>query len=321
MKLVFFGTPAFATYILDKIHHSKHEVLAVVTAPDKPAGRGKKLNQSDVKKYALEHQLKLLQPTNLKSESFIQELTDLKPDIHVVIAFRMLPKQVWNLPPLGTFNIHASLLPQFRGAAPINHSIIQGEEKSGVTAFFLEEHIDTGNIIKQKETSIEPEDNAGILHDKLMILGASLALEVLDEIEQNGNIKTTPQKALFEHEKELKKAPKIFKPDCYINWNKSTKEIHNLIRGLSPYPAAITKIQSEKDTKTTMFKIYKSKPEFCENPEHIPGTIITDNKTYLKIACKGGYIEILDLQKEGKKRMDIKTFFLGNTLSGKALNN
>lgn len=318
MKVIFFGTPEFATHILDHIHHSEHTILAVVTAPDKPAGRGKKLRQSDVKKYAIAHQLKVLQPTNLKDDSFVQELQALKPDIQLIVAFRMLPKKVWNLPPFGTFNIHASLLPQYRGAAPINHAIIQGETTSGVTAFFLEEKIDTGNIIQQKETTIHPDDNAEVLHDKLMVLGASVALNVLNDIEKNGQVKTTQQHLLFEDEEALKKAPKIFKPDCFINWDKPAKDIHNLIRGLSPYPGTITTIHTN-DAEEALYKIYKSDYEIIEQQNLTPGTIVTDNKTHLKVACKDGFIHILEIQKEGKKRLDIKTFFLGNSLSGKAI--
>ncbi len=308
MKIVFYGTPDFAVETLKAVHSTNHEVAAVVTAPDKPAGRGRKLKMSAVKKFAIDNSIAVLQPTNLKSDEFKRQLTDIAPDLQIIVAFRMLPEKVWALPPKGTFNIHASLLPQYRGAAPINHAIINGETKTGVTSFFLTKEIDTGSIIGKKAVEITDGDNAGTLHDKLMIKGAELAVETLDQIDK-GNVNPIPQNSLVKQENELMKAPKIFREDCRIDWHKSTDTVYNFIRGLSPYPAAFTYITDKEGVKKQL-KILKVQKEFnmgsCETK-----SLLTDGKTYLKVACADGLISIEELQLEGKKRMDTVSFLRG----------
>lgn len=314
MKIVFYGTPDFAVATLKAIHATNHEVAAVVTAPDKPAGRGRKLKMSAVKKFAIDNALPVLQPTNLKSDAFNRQLTEIAPDLQVIVAFRMLPEKVWNLPPKGTFNIHASLLPQYRGAAPINHAIINGETKTGVTSFFLTKEIDTGSIIGKKAVEIAEDDNAGTLHDKLMVKGAELAVETLDQIDK-GDVHTISQDALVKQESELQKAPKIYREDCRIDWHKGTDIIYNFIRGLSPYPAAFTYITDKEGVKKQL-KILKVKKEFnfdsCETK-----SLLTDGKTYLKVACADGLISIEELQLEGKKRMDTESFLRGTEIDEK----
>ena len=240
MRIIFYGTPQFAVASLEKIIENGFELVAVVTAPDRPAGRGMQMHQSDVKVCALKYNIPILQPTNLKALEFIEQLESLKPDLQVIIAFRMLPEMVWNFPPLGTMNLHASLLPNYRGAAPINRAIMNGETKTGVTTFFLKHDIDTGNILMQKEMEILKDDDVGTLHDKLMNIGADLVVESLKKI-QRGDMATTPQIVLPEH----KHAPKLFTKDCEIDWQNPVEQIHNQIRGLSPYPGAITKYQNK----------------------------------------------------------------------------
>lgn len=308
LRVVFMGTPEFAVASLEAIHQSQHKIVGVVSTPDKPAGRGKKLRASAVKNYAIQHALPILQPEKLRNPEFIQELQALKADIFVVVAFRMLPKIVWDMPSLGTFNLHASLLPQYRGAAPINYAIINGEKESGITTFFINENIDTGDIIEQVKVKIDPDDDAGVLHDKLMKLGSTLVVKSLDLLTL-GNLSPQAQVELVSDEKNLKPAPKIFKEDCKIKWTESGQNIHNLIRGLSPYPGAFTRFQM--GSKTYQCKIFKSSIETIKNTNLSPGTITTDEKTYLKIACSDAILNIHELQWEGKKRMKTEELLRG----------
>lgn len=309
LRVVFMGTPDFAVESLKILVENNYNIVGVITAPDKPAGRGYKLQPSAVKKYALSKGLHVLQPEKLKSESFLNELRSLNADIQVIVAFRMLPEVVWNMPRLGSFNLHASLLPQYRGAAPINWAIINGEKETGVTTFFLKHEIDTGEIIFQEKIAIGENDNVETVHDKLMVLGSQLVLKTMDSILE-GKVQSVPQSNLIENESELKSAPKIFTETCKIDWNKSAKEIHNLVRGLSPYPAAWTEF--EVNEEKLKFKIFETK---IVNEVHQlqPGEMVTDNKTTLRIAVQDGFIEVLDLQLSGKKRMKIKDFLNGFT--------
>lgn len=306
MKIIFMGTPEFAVPSLNKLYEAGYEVVAVVTAPDKPAGRGMQLTQSAVKKYAVEKNLQILQPEKLKDPFFIEELYSLKADMQVVVAFRMLPEIVWNMPPMGTINLHASLLPQYRGAAPINWVIINGENETGVTTFKLQQQIDTGNILLQKKIPIADDETAGTLHDKMMHTGADLLLRTIQQIE-TGTIREIPQPSTISIQPDglqLQNAPKIFNETCQINWNKTVDEIYNLIRGLSPSPAAFTFLDKKK------LKIFSAQKE--KSPElHEPGKIITDYKSFLKFAVKDGFISLKEVQLEGKKRMGIADFLRG----------
>jgi methionyl-tRNA formyltransferase len=302
MKIVFMGTPDFAVASLDALVQANFDVVAVVTAPDKPAGRGQKLNESAVKKYAVEKGIPVLQPEKLKNPEFIEELKSYQADLQVVVAFRMLPVVVWNMPAKGTINLHGSLLPQYRGAAPINHAIINGEKESGVTTFFLKEEIDTGDIIMSDSVAIADDETAGDLHDKLMAVGAQLLVKTLHAIEA-GEVTEQPQP----QSDDLKHAPKIFKEDCKIDWNNSAQQIHNLIRGLSPYPTAFTALNDKN------LKVFKAEIEDKE-PGIAAGGFLTDGKTYLKFAAKDGFIKLLDIQYEGKKRMLIEDFLRGMRL-------
>ena len=307
LRIVFMGTPDFAVESLKALVENNYNIVGVITAPDKPAGRGYKLQPSAVKEYALSKGLHILQPENLKNEVFLTELKQLEADIQVVVAFRMLPETVWNMPPKGTFNLHASLLPQYRGAAPINWAIINCEKETGVTTFFLKHEIDTGEIIFQEKIVIEDNDNAETIYDKLMILGSQLVLKTIDAV-INGDIQSQPQSFFIKNENDLKLAPKIFKETGEINWNKPAREIHNLVRGLSPYPAAWTEF--EVNGEKLNFKIFETKIN-NEKHQQSPGEIITDNKTTLQVAVQDGFIEILDIQLSGKKRMKIKDFLNG----------
>ncbi|MCF8231928.1 MAG: methionyl-tRNA formyltransferase [Bacteroidales bacterium] len=308
MRIAFYGTPEFAVETLKRIHNTNHEVAAVITAPDKPAGRGKKITSSPVKDYALAHNLPLLQPKNLKAPEFLRELKTRAIELQVVVAFRMIPEVVWAFPTKGTFNIHASLLPQYRGAAPINHAIINGEKKTGVTSFFITKEIDTGAIISYKETPIGESETAGELHDRLMSLAADLAVETIEKI-QTGNYTLKTQNELMDPTQKLKTAPKIYKNDCRIDWRKSVSDIYNFVRGLNPYPAAFTQfIDGEGITRT--IKVYEVEM-ILKNHEYEFYKIITDNKTYLWIPVKDGIISILELQQNGKKRMRIEEFLRG----------
>ncbi|MCD0489086.1 methionyl-tRNA formyltransferase [Pedobacter sp. MC2016-14] len=302
MRLVFMGTPDFAVASLNALVEAGFDVVGVITAADKPAGRGQKLTESAVKKYATEKGLRVLQPLKLKDPEFVAELKSLEADLQVVVAFRMLPEVVWNMPPKGTINLHASLLPQYRGAAPINHAIINGETESGVTTFFLKHEIDTGDVIAAERVSIEPNDTAGDLHDNLMVVGAGLLVKTVKSIE-DGTYAEQPQI----QSDELKHAPKIFKDFCQIDWNQPVKTVYNLIRGLSPYPTAFTKLQDKT------LKIFKA--ELLETePGIAAGGFLTDGKTFLKFAAKGGFITLKDVQYEGKKRMGIEEFLRGMRL-------
>ncbi|MFB6340681.1 methionyl-tRNA formyltransferase [Saccharicrinis sp. FJH62] len=307
-RIIFMGTPDFATGSLETLVNSGYNIVGVVTAPDKPAGRGQKLMESSVKKYATAHHIPVLQPDRLKSEEFIKQLSDLSPDLQVVVAFRMLPKVVWSLPKYGTFNLHASLLPQYRGAAPINWAIINGEKKSGVTTFFIDDKIDTGEIIHQKEVNIPEDMNAGDLHDLLMETGSELVVETVQDI-IDGTVKTIPQNKYFSNITELHAAPKIFRDDCKIDWSLSGDIIYNLIRGLCPYPAAWTSFVFSDPGKNITAKIFKA--EDIPDLQAKPGYVRTDNKSYLHVGCKTGWINILDLQLAGKKRMSIEELLRG----------
>ena len=312
VRIVFMGTPDFAVGILKSLLDHKFNVVGVITAPDKPKGRGRKLNQSAVKIFATTQQLPVLQPKNLKSEDFLEKLRQLNANLQIVVAFRMLPKVVWQLPELGTFNLHASLLPDYRGAAPINWAIINGETKTGVTTFFIDEKIDTGEIILQDQIEIDIKDTAGDLHDKLMKIGSKLVIRTVNLVQQ-GNVKTIKQPNIEDlHEgKAGKPAPKIYKETCKIDWNESLDAIYNKIRGLSPYPAAWTFIDNISESIEA--KIY-SASKILEEHEYSIGNIIT-TKTELKIAVKEGFILINEIQLPGKRKMNIKDLLNGYTFN------
>lgn len=302
MRIVFMGTPEFAVASLDALIQAGCDIVGVITAPDKPAGRGQKVSESAVKQYAVAHGLKVLQPEKLKSEQFLDELRSLNADLQVVVAFRMLPEAVWDMPPRGTINLHASLLPQYRGAAPINWVLINGEKESGVTTFFLKHDIDTGNVLFTEKVTLTGKETAGELHDRLKDKGAGLLVKTVKAIE-SGYYTENPQEQL-EEGIELKHAPKIFKEDCKIDWIQPTENIYNLIRGLSPYPTAFTTLNDKT------LKIFNAGYEVTE-PGISPGAFLTDNKTYLKFAATDGFINLTDVQLEGKKRMNIEEFLRG----------
>lgn len=301
LRIVYYGTPEFAVASLRALVEAGANIVAVVTAPDKPAGRGKQLHASDVKKYAEEIGLTVLQPTNMKQDSFIEELRTLKADLQVVVAFRMMPEVVWAMPPMGTINVHGSLLPQYRGAAPINWAIINGEKETGVTTFKLRHEIDTGDILLQKKITIGKDDTVGKIYEELMNEGAKLLLETVKGLAA-GVLEEKPQKEI--EEENLKTAPKIFKPDTKVDWSKRVVDIYNQIRGLSPYPCAYTELQNN------WLKIYKAKYEEALHDE-VLGSYKTDHKTFLKFAAKDGWVLIEEMQLEGKKRMDIASFLRG----------
>ncbi|MFC3197409.1 methionyl-tRNA formyltransferase [Parapedobacter deserti] len=306
MRIVFMGTPEFAVRSLAALLDAGEEIVAVVTAPDKPAGRGQRLQQPAVKQYAMAHGLPVLQPEKLRNADFLSALASCRADLQVVVAFRMLPEVVWNMPPLGTINLHASLLPQYRGAAPINHAIINGETISGVTTFRLQHEIDTGNILFSEKVAIGPDDTAGDLHDKLMVTGADLLVKTVKAIAA-GEIDPVPQEHL-EAGTILKHAPKIYKEDCLIDWSRPVDEVHNLIRGLSPYPTAHTVLDGK------MLKIFSATKETATAP-YTPGTPYTDGVSFLRFACLDGCIAVNELQLEGKKRMDVAPFLRGHRFS------
>lgn len=296
------GTPDFAVTILKTLVENKRNIVGVITAPDKPAGRGRKLNESAVKQYAKSVGLNILQPTNLKNEDFLQELKALNANLQIVVAFRMLPKAVWQMPEYGTFNLHASLLPNYRGAAPINWAIINGETKTGVSTFFIDEKIDTGAMILQEEITIEPEEHAGSLHDKLMHLGSDLVLKTVNLIEK-GDVTTVAQ----QETEDIRTAYKLNKDNCKIDWNASIEDIHNKIRGLSPYPAAWCTLVNGEDRLD--IKIYSAKKEIIEHDDTI-GHVISSKKE-LKVAVRNGYIIIDDIKLPGKRTMDVKSLLNG----------
>ena len=308
LRIVFMGTPDFAVTILKHLVENNHTIVGVITAPDKPAGRGRKLNQSAVKKYALSQNLNILQPTNLKNQDFTDDLSALKANLQIVVAFRMLPKVVWNMPEFGTFNLHASLLPEYRGAAPINWAIINGEHKTGVTSFFIDDKIDTGEIILQREVIIKDDETVGELHDTLMYLGAELVLETVELIKSD---KVTTYK---QPELEEKTAYKLFPDNCKINWNDSIDNIYNKVRGLNPYPAAWTTIYNNEQEITA--KLYKVEKETAIHSDMI-GKIITTKKT-LKVAAKNGYLIIHEMKLSGKKKMDTQSLLNGFQFSADA---
>lgn len=304
-RIVFMGTPEFAVASLDALVKAGCTIAGVITAPDKNAGRGMQLQQSAVKKYAVEQQLKILQPEKLKNLSFLEELKSLNADLQVVVAFRMLPEFVWNMPPMGTINLHGSLLPQYRGAAPINWAVINGEKETGVTTFKLKHEIDTGNILLQERFPIGEDDTAGDVHDKMKEIGANLLLKTVKGI-SDGSLKETPQLQVSDRDGQtpLKHAPKIHTDTSRINWSQPVAAIYNFVRGLSPYPAAFT-IMNEK-----MLKIFTSKKEIVI-PKHSEGEYETDGKTFLKIAAADGYLHVLQIQLEGKKKMSVEEFLRG----------
>jgi len=308
LRIVFMGTPDFAVASLKALVDSGYNIVGVITAPDKPAGRGNKLTESAVKKYAVENNIKVLQPEKLKNSEFLMELQNLKADLQVVVAFRMLPEVVWNMPPKGTFNLHGSLLPQYRGAAPLNWAVMNGETKTGVTTFLLDQQIDTGKIIFKKETPIGENETVGDIHDRLMQIGAQLVTETVDAIAE-GNIQPIPQTDLIE-ESKIKHAPKIFKEDCKVDWTKDTETIRNLIRGLSPYPTAWTNLVHKVTGNEIQAKLFFAQKVDSEKSE-LPGTIETNGKTFINVACKNGWLEITDLQIAGKKRMKTEEFLRG----------
>jgi methionyl-tRNA formyltransferase len=304
LSIVFMGTPEFAVASLDALVKSSHKVVAVVTAPDRPASRGLKLQQSAVKEYAIKNNLLVLQPEKLKDENFIKKLKELNPDLAVVVAFRMLPEVVWKLPKLGTINLHASLLPQYRGAAPIHWAIINGEKKTGVTTFFINQEIDKGDILGHEEVPIYETDNAGVLHGRLMEEGKKLVVKTVDSIAEG--VKSIPQELIITE--KLMPAPKIFKLDCRINWNKPANEVHNFIRGLSPYPTAWTEIVN-KEGKRLMLKIFTSVVKHGVSLP--PGKLAIEDNLHIYIGCADMAIEVTELQLEGRKNMPVADFLRG----------
>lgn len=315
LRIVYMGTPEFAVESLKRLVEGGYNIVGVITMPDKPMGRhGSVLQPSPVKQYAVSQGLKVLQPEKLKNEEFVAGLRSLNADLQIVVAFRMLPEVVWNMPRLGTFNLHASLLPQYRGAAPINWAVINGDTETGITTFFLKHEIDTGEIIDQVRVPIADTDNVEVVYERLMRLGGDLVLKTVDAILE-GSVKTIPQEELAQVG-ELRPAPKIFKETCRIDWTIGVKRIYDFVRGLSPYPAAWTELYQE-GTDPVMLKIFETEKLFCEH-SLAPGTIVTDCKTYFKIASSDGYVNVLSLQLAGKKRMEINDFLRGYRHTEKA---
>ena len=309
LRIIFMGTPEFAVPSLEILVEHKYNIVAVITAPDKPQGRGQKLSYSPVKECAIKHNIPVLQPPNLKAPEFLEQLNSFNSNLQIVVAFRMLPEVVWSMPSLGTFNLHASLLPQYRGAAPINWAIINGEKETGATTFFLKHEIDTGSIIFQVKEPIGPDDDAGAVYERLMKKGAELVLKTVRAIEQN-NYPSIPQPEA----NEIKHAPKIFKETCEIKWDQSSDQVKNFVRGLSPYPAAWTKVAGK------VFKIFKvsvvKSSDQAQSSDHFkwPDDFTTDNKNYIHIKTADGWVALQEIQPEGKKRMTVPEFFRGNKL-------
>ena len=309
LRIVYMGTPEFAVESLKRLVEGGYNVVGVVTMPDKPMGRhGSVLQGSPVKLYAESQGLKILQPVNLKDEAFVEELRSLQADLQIVVAFRMLPEVVWDMPKWGTFNLHASLLPQYRGAAPINWAVMNGDTETGITTFFLKHEIDTGDIIQQVKVPIADTDNVEIIYDKLMMLGGDLVLETVDKI-LDGTVSAIPQEEIIQSETELRPAPKIFKETCRINWNTGVKKVYDFVRGLSPYPAAWTEI-CLPDGSRQVLKIFETQKEFANHTLAI-GAMDTDGKTYLRIAVEDGFVNLLSIQVAGKKRMPVSDFLRG----------
>lgn len=309
IRIVFMGTPEFAVGSLKALVENGYNVVGVITAPDKPAGRGRQLSESAVKKYALENNLNILQPEKLKNPEFIADLHNLTADLQIVVAFRMLPEMVWNMPPMGTFNLHASLLPQYRGAAPLNWAVINGETETGVTTFLLSHEIDTGQIIFQEKVEIGENDTVGDLHDRMMDIGADLVIKTVDALAEN-RIEPIDQEKLIDSPEKIKQAPKIFKEDCRIDWSRDTESVRNLIRGLSPYPAAWTELVHPEKQEIITAKIYAVQRDHSSLPA-APGTLHTDGKKFLKIACPDGWLSVTEIQLSGKKRMKIDELLRG----------
>lgn len=313
LRIVYMGTPDFAVESLRRLVEGGYNIVGVITMPDKPMGRhGSVLQASPVKQYAVSQGLKVLQPEKLKDETFVNELRALQVDLQIVVAFRMLPEVVWNMPRLGTFNLHASLLPQYRGAAPINWAVINGDTETGITTFFLQHEIDTGAIIQQVRVPIADTDNVEVVHDKLMVLGGDLVIETVEAI-LAGTVKAIPQETLFQSDADLRPAPKIFKETCRIDWSKGVKKVYDFIRGLSPYPAAWTELSV--GDKVLELKIFAASKEFCTHQQTV-GTVLTDHKSYIKVALEDGYLNILTLQLSGKKRMEVTDFLRGFRAEG-----
>jgi len=309
MRIVFMGTPDFAVESLKILVENNYNVVGVITMPDKPAGRGHKVQYSAVKQYALEQNLRLLQPEKLKDEAFLDELRSLRADLQIVVAFRMLPEVVWNMPKYGTFNLHASLLPQYRGAAPINWAIINGDKETGATTFFLTHEIDTGKIIQQEKIAIAETDNAGIVHDRLMEMGARLVKKTVDMLIE-GKIDAVDQAQFIHPDIELKAAPKIFKETCQIDLAWDVERVYNFIRGLSPYPAAWVEVKFPGQSEKTILKVFETEKEIAEH-DLVTGTIVTDGKKYAKIALEDGFVNLKSVQVAGKKRMEIGELLRG----------
>ena len=307
LRIVYMGTPDFAILPLQRLMEAGHQIVGVVTNPDKPAGRGQKLQESAVKKYAVAHRLPVLQPERFRDPSFLEQLRSLRADLQFVVAFKMLPEIVWNMPPFGTVNLHASLLPDYRGAAPINWAIMNGEHYSGVSTFLLKHEVDTGNIIFQQKVKIDEEMTAGELHDRLMEVGADLLLKTAEAIAE-GHYPLTDQTTLLQG-REPKQAPKIFKEDMKINWSWSVERIYNHIRGLSPFPAAWTELRHKVTGEVISVKLFKAERKLLEH--NFPVTLDTDGKDFIRIYVKGGYIEVKELQLSGKKRMTTEAFLRG----------
>ena len=310
-RIVFMGTPEFAVATLGSLLMNGYNVTGVVTVPDKPAGRGRKLTKSAVREFAELSSLKVLQPVNLKDTVFINDLKSLKPDLFIVVAFRMLPEVIWKMPPMGTINLHASLLPHYRGAAPVNHVLINGERSTGVTTFFINDQIDTGNLLLREEIPIYPYENAGDLHNRLMKAGALLVIRTLEELSEKRLI-SIPQSQFLKPGELPKQAPKIFPGDCIIDWDKGADDINNMIRGLSPVPCARTSISDGKARLT--FKIYESQP-VAEKHKLKPGTVLSDGKEFIRIACGKGLLNLLSVQVEGRKRMGVGEFLRGFSIN------
>ena len=315
LRIIYMGTPEFAVESLKRLVEGGYNVVAVITMPDKPMGRhGSVLQPSPVKQYAVSQGLNVLQPEKLKDEAFVRELRALNADLQIVVAFRMLPEVVWSMPPMGTFNLHASLLPQYRGAAPINWAVMNGDTETGITTFFLKHEIDTGEIIDQVRVPIADTDNVETVYNRLMHLGGDLVVKTVDAI-LNGTVTTTPQEALATDE-PLRPAPKIFKDTCRIDWSKGVKGVYDFVRGLSPYPAAWTEL-SVGETTPIVLKVYTTEKEFVRH-EQATGTLDTDGKTYLRVAVPDGYVRLSSLQLAGKKRMDVADFLRGFHAAGQA---
>lgn len=311
LRIIFLGTPEFAVESLKILVENNYNMVGVITSADQPAGRGLKLKQSPIKEFALQHQLKVMQPAKLNDPAFLEEVKQLQADLQIVVAFRMMPQALWSMPRFGTVNLHASLLPQYRGAAPINRAIMNGESETGVTTFFLKHEIDTGNILYAEKVTIGANETAGELHDQLKTVGARLILKTVAAIE-NGSYNEIEQLQIINKEEPLKTAPKIFKDDCKIDWLKSAIEIHNRIRGLSPYPTAFFNFKFQ-DGKEENVKVFKSQ-KIIDMTSVFTGKIITDSKTYLNVPCNGGYILIEELQMPGKKRMKVDEFLRGHKM-------